>query len=77
MSARHRQHKRKLAAAQKELAEHEVDLVSYARVIANMVDHGFPPQTRAPLVIKCRDATWRDCERLRGVVEDLERTLPA
>lgn len=77
MSARHRQHKRKLAAAQKDLAEREVDLVSYARVIADMVGQGLPPQTRAPLVIKCRDANQRDCERLRRVIEDLERTLPA
>jgi len=75
MSARHRQHKRKLTAAQKDLAERQVDLVSYARVIANMTDQGLPPQTRAPLVIACSAATRRDCERLRKVVEDLEMKL--
>lgn len=75
MSAGHRQHKRKLAAAQRDLAEREVDFVSYVRVIANMVGQGLPPQTRATLVIKCRDANLRECERLRGVINDLERTL--
>ncbi len=77
MSARHRQHKQKLAAAQRDLAERQVDLVSYERVIVNMTDQGLPPQTRAHLVIACRDATRRDCERLRKIVEDLERTVPA
>ena len=76
MNARHRQHKRKLAAAQKDLAECEVDLVSYERVIVNMMGQGLPPRTRAPLVIKCRNATARDCERLREIVVDLERKAP-
>jgi len=76
MSGRHRQHKKKLAAVRMNLAECEVDLVSYDRVIANMVRQGLPPQTRAPLVIACRDATQRDCERLRQIITDLERTTP-
>jgi len=73
MSVRHRQHKRQLAEAQKELAEREVDLVSYERVIVNMTDQGLPARTRAPLVIKCRNAVQRDCERLRGTIADLEK----
>ena len=77
MSARHRQHKRRLTAAQKELAERQVDLVSYVRVIADMTGQGLPPETRAPLVIKCQAATQRDCERLLEVIRDLERTMPA
>jgi hypothetical protein len=78
MSARHRQHKRKIAAAKQALAECEVDLVSYARVIADMKKRPLPPfsasQTFALMAV-CRDATAHDRERLLGVVADLERTL--
>lgn len=77
MSARHRQHKRKLWAAQQELAEREVDLVSYVRVINDMTDQGLPAETRASHVLKLRDATARDCARLRAVIKDLESTVPA
>ena len=45
---------------------------SYERVIIDMTNQGLPPQTRAHLVIACRDATRRDCERLSKVVENLE-----
>ena len=71
MSARHRQHKRKLWAAQQELAEREVDLVSFVRVINAM------PGLAAPAVLECRDAVWQECNRLREVIADLERTVPA
>ena len=67
------QHKKKLRTARADLAECEVDLVSYARVIANMIGHGFPPETRAPLVIGCRDKTARDRKRILAVIRKLER----
>ena len=77
-SSRQRQRQRRRArerlwVAQKELAERQVDLVSYERVIINMTDQGLPPETRAPLVLKCRDATRSDCERLGKAVEELKR----
>jgi hypothetical protein len=75
VSARHRQHKRKLWAAQQELAEREVDLVSYVRVINDKLP-GMPAQIHADLAA-ARDAIWRDCERLRAIIKDLERTVPA
>jgi hypothetical protein len=68
-------HKKQLTAAWKDLAEREIDLVAYKRVIAGMTNQGFPPRTRAPIVIKCRDAARRDLTRLRRVIRDLERAL--
>jgi hypothetical protein len=76
MSARHRQHKRKLWAAQQELAEREVDLVSYVRAINDQQGQELPAQTHADLVA-ARDATARDCARLRAIIKDLESTVPA
>jgi hypothetical protein len=75
---RQRQRRRareRLWAAQGELAERHGDFIAYERVIADMVGQGLPPQTRAPLVIACREATRRECERLAKVVADLERTV--
>ena len=79
-ASRQRQRQRRRARerlweAQKELAERQVDLVSYVRVIDNMTAQGLPAETRAPLVLKCRDATQRDCERLEDAVEDLKRAV--
>ena len=73
MSARHRQPKKKLTEAQKNLAEREVDLVSYERVIADM-SRRFSGAQAVALVTVCRDVARRDCEELRGVVKDLEST---
>jgi hypothetical protein len=70
VSARHRQLKRKINAAKDALAERQVDLVAYVRVIADMSKHGSP----ITFLLVGRDATQRDCERLRAVIEDLERT---
>jgi len=73
VSARYRQHKRKLMEAQHALAAREVDLVSYVRVINDMLARGLPAQTQ----IMCRDEIWIDCKRLRGVVAELESAVPA
>lgn len=76
MSARHRQHKKKLAEAQKDLAEREVDLVAYVRVLIDMARRPLPPFSGSQalaVVAVCRDAARRDCEELRGVVKNLER----
>lgn len=80
MSARHRKHKQKIVAAQQALAECEVDLVSYERVIADMTKRQLSPFSGAQaisIVDVCRAATESDRERLLSVIEDLERTLPA
>ena len=79
MSARHRKHKQKLAAAELALAERVGDLLAYDRVIADMAQRPLAPSLGAAvrtLVSSCRDAVERDRARLRKVIEDLERTLP-
>jgi hypothetical protein len=79
MSARHRQHKRKLEAAQKDLADRKADLASYERVIADMVRRELSPFGGAQaiaIVRVCRDVTARECEYLAGVVTDLEKATP-
>ncbi len=81
-ASRQRQRQRRRARenlwqAQQELAERQVDLVSYMRVIASMTAQGLPAETRAPLVLKCRDATQRDCERLEKLVHDRKRAVDA
>lgn len=79
MSARKHQHKGqgKLGAARRELAEREVDLVSYERVIVDLTTKwqlSGGEQVLA-LVSMRRSMIQQDCERLRGVVEDLVSTL--
>lgn len=86
-SSASRQHQRqrrrtraRLWEAQKELAERQVDLVSYERVIVDMTTRRqlspWGGEHAIELVTMCRNVTRSDCERLLGVVEDLERTLP-
>jgi hypothetical protein len=76
VSARHRQHTKKLRAAQHVLADREIDLASYDRVIADMKSRGLSPFAIA-VVDKCRDATRHDCDELREVVANLERKIVA
>lgn len=78
---RQRRHVReRLWAAQKNLAEREVDLVSYERVIVDMTTRRqlspFGGEQAIALVTICRDVTRRDCEGLREVVADLEQAAP-
>lgn len=80
MSARHRQHKRKLDEARAELAEREVDLVSYDRVLADMRCRGLSPfgGAQALAIVQIfRDAIAHRCEQLREAIADLERRRPA
>ena len=79
---RHRRRAReRLWAAQKALAEREVDLVSYERVIVDMTTKRqlspWGGEHAIELVTMCRDVTRSDCERLRQVVTDLERQAPS
>lgn len=76
---RHRQRRRanvRLAAAQKELAERQVDLVSYERVIVDMTTrHQLPPFGGAQaiaLVTMCRNVTRQDCEQLTRTIAALK-----
>lgn len=78
---RHRRRARaKLWAAQRELAEREVDLVAYTRVLIDMNRRELPSEgsTQAvTLVLACRDATVVDRGRLMRVVADLETRATA
>ena len=60
-------------------AERMVDLVSYERVITDMTTKRqlkpFGGEQAITLVIMCRDVTRADCERLRAIVEDLEKVV--
>lgn len=75
MSARHRQIKRRLTAAQKALAELEVDLVSYGRVIDDMKRRKLPMPGSLSWIEIGRQATDRDCENMRQTIYDLESKL--
>jgi hypothetical protein len=78
VSARHRQHKKKLAAAELTLADREVDLVSYDRVIADMMNRRALSGSQAIVIVRvCRDAIERDCAVLREDIADLERKAVA
>ena len=75
---RHRRRAReKIWAVQKDLAERQVDLVSYERVIVDMTTRRqmtpFGGEQAIALVTMCRDVTRSDCERLLEVVAALER----
>lgn len=76
---RHRRRAReRLWAIQKELAERQVDLVSYARVIADMTRQqlfAVHRITAIQLVTYCRDVTRNDCERLLKAVDDQEQRV--
>ena len=66
----------KLWAAKQSLAEHQVDLVSYTRVIADMERRQLSPFGGAgalAIVIVCRNTTKTECEQLEKVVADLEK----
>ena len=85
-ASRQRQRQRRRAreqlwAAQKLLADRQVDLVSYERVIVDMTTRRqLPPfggSQAIALVTICRDVTRSDCERLCEVVADLERRAPS
>lgn len=72
---RRRRAREKLWAAQSALAERQVDLVAYERVVADMNKHkrshdGFLSQTVA-IVEVLRDATRAECERLQAEVTEL------
>ena len=86
VASRRRQRQRRRArerlwAAQKDLAEREVDLVSYERVIVDMTTRRqLSPVSvvqAVSLVTICRDAAQRDCERLHGVVADRKQDVAA
>lgn len=75
---RHRRRAReKLWAAQKDLAERQVDLVSYERVIVDMTTRRqlspFGGDQAIALVTMCRNVTALDCERLAEIVADLKK----
>ena len=70
---------RKLRTARIDLAAREVDLASYDRVIADMTRRQLSPFSGAQaiaIVTICRDAIQHDCDLLRAMVQDLERTAP-
>ena len=78
---RHRRRAReRLWSVQKELAERQVDLVSYVRVLADMERRYQEP---APLVSMqalaivavCRNQIRNDCERLLKAVEDQKQRV--
>lgn len=64
--------RKQLWEAREALAEKQVDIVSYHRVIADMIAQGLPPETRAPLVLKCQSAARREHDRLLARVNELE-----
>lgn len=72
-----RQARQRLWDAQKTLAERQVDLVSYERVIIDMTTKRqlapFGGDHAIELVTICRNVTRDDCARLCKAVEDLER----
>jgi len=79
-SRQRQRHKRrartKLWDAQRQLAERQVDLVSYDRVIADMERRDLSPfsgSIAVTIVHVCRDATRLDCKALSKKVADLEQ----
>jgi hypothetical protein len=77
---RHRRRAReKLWATQKDLADRQVDLVSYERVIVDMTTRRqlapFGGEQAITLVTICRDVTAQDCVRLAEIVADLEKSV--
>lgn len=83
-ASRQRQRQRRRARArlweaQKELAERQVDLVSYERVIIDMTTRRqlkpFGGDHAIDLVTTCRNVTRDDCERLSKIVDDLKTAV--
>lgn len=73
-----RRARKKLWDAQKDLAERQVDLVGYNRVIADMAKRELSPiggQQAIAIVRVCRDMTEHDCDRLLKIVADLENAV--
>jgi hypothetical protein len=69
-----RKHKQQLDRARQDLAEREVDHVSYERVLADMSRRKCTPFTDAIVIVHvCRNANLRKCEELRKIVADLEK----
>jgi hypothetical protein len=79
LDSKRRRQRARLQAAQKDLAERQVDLVSYERVLVDMTTRRqlgpFGGDHAITLVTICRDMTRNDCEGLRKIVEDLEPTV--
>ena len=79
---RQRQRRRaqeKLWAAKQALAERQIDLVSYTRVIADMERRQLSPFGGADaiaIVTVCRNTTRSECEQLEEVVAALEKATP-
>ncbi len=74
-----RRSRQQLWTAQKDLAERQVDLTSYERVIADMGRRQLPPFGGAQaisIVAVCRDAIRHEYAQLAKVVADLERKTP-
>lgn len=83
-ASRQRQRQRRRArerlwAAQKELAERQVDLVSYERVIVDMTTRRqlspFGGAIAIQIVTIGRDVARYDCAQLSKTIEDLKRAV--
>ncbi len=80
MSARHRQHKRKIAAAKQAVTDWQEDLAAYSRVIAHMQQSPLPTVSGAharTIVRECRSTLERYGAELHAAVAELERAVPA
>jgi hypothetical protein len=68
----------KLWKAKQALAERQVDLVSYTRVIADMERRQLSPFGEASaiaIVTVCRNTTRTECAQLETVVANLEKAV--
>lgn len=77
-SRQRQQRRRKLWVAQKNLAEKQVDLTSYERVLADMERRRLSAlaEQAISVVVMCRNETKRECARLTDVVAALARKVP-
>lgn len=77
---RHRRRAReRLWTATTALADREIDLAAYQRVISDMTTRRqlspFGGEHSIELVTICRDATRDDCARLQAIIAELERAV--
>lgn len=73
---RRRRLQKELAKLRTDLAEREVDLVAYERVLADMERRALSPfgGTQAITIVRiCREATARQCELLRESLASREK----